>query len=144
MKDLALKIKRHAQALQNLQAQIDSLHAEVDEKTSEAREKLLTYQILKRQTENALDDVAAGYEQAQSLFNEADGFLEKLKAIKDQHIKLSREFVREAEASPNQASGNLSELRAARNRLKDLYQQIERLRDEAHPAELDETTMASG
>ena len=125
-----MRIVRHTEALQALRVEIDGLYEAVETKTGEAREKLLTYRTLKEQAERALDDVAAGYEQAQSLFGEADVLFRKLREIRDEHNRLSELAVQRSDA------GSIVKLREAREQLRKLYEEIEKLKAESLPAEL--------
>jgi len=133
-----LRIVRHTEALQALQIEIDGLYEAVETKTGEARGKLLIYRTLKQQAENALDDVAAGYEQAQSLFGEADALFEKLREIKDEHNRLSELAVERADAE------SVRKLQQAREQLRKLYEEIQQLKAESLPAELAESSAATG
>jgi chromosome segregation ATPase len=126
MKSLSITIRRHTEALAALRAQIDSISESVETKTAEAREKLLTYRTLKQQTENALDDVAAEYEQAQHLYRQADELLDKMKELRTEHVSLCRLAVKQAEPEL------VMKLQQAREQLKKLYEQIQRLRAESY------------
>ena len=97
MANLALQIHRHTESLEGFQAEIDNVYAAVEMKTAEARNKLLSYRKLKAQTESALDNAAAEYELALDLFGQADALLEKLREIKDEHVRLSEIAIKEAE-----------------------------------------------
>lgn len=138
MGNLSLRIVRHTEAIQGLQLEIEQLYEAVETKTAEAREKLLTYRTLKEQTERTLDDVAAGYERAQSLFGEADALFEKLREIKDEHNRLSELAIERADAE------SVLKLREARAQLKRLYGEIEQIKAESLPAELAEKPSVSG
>ena len=97
MENLSLQIHRHTESLEGFQAEIDSLYEAVETQTAAAREKLLTYRKLKTPTESALDNAAAEYELALDLFGQADALLEKLREIKDEHVRLSEIAIKEAE-----------------------------------------------
>ncbi len=133
-----MRIVRHTEALQGLQVEIEQLYEAVEAKTAEAREKLLTYRKLKARTESALEDVAAGYEQAVSLFGQADTLFETLKEIRNEHFELSEIAVKRADPEA------VLRLRQAREQLRKLYDEIQRLKAEALPAELAEKPSALG
>jgi len=133
MANLSLEIHRHTQALEGLRAEVDGLYEAVEIQTAEAREKLLTYRKLKMRTESALDKAAAEYERARSLFGQAEALFEKLREIKDEHVRLSALAVKQADPE------SIVKLQAARRQGKELYSEIEKLLADALPAELAET-----
>jgi FtsZ-binding cell division protein ZapB len=138
MKTLSLRIVRHTETLQGLQIEIDGLYEAVETKTGEAREKLLIYRTLKERAEKALDDVAAGYDQAQSLFGQADALFEKLRDIRDDHNRLSEIAVQREDAE------SVRKLQQAREQLKQVYGKIRRLKAESLTAELAEKPCIDG
>jgi FtsZ-binding cell division protein ZapB len=138
MKTLSLRIVRHTETLQGLQIEIDGLYEAVETKTGEAREKLLIYRMLKERAEKALDDVAAGYDQAQSLFGQADALFEKLRDIRDDHNRLSEIAVQREDAE------SVRKLQQAREQLKQVYGKIRRLKAESLTAELAEKPCIDG
>ena len=131
-----MAIHRHIEALVRLQAEIDSLYEAVETQTAAAREKLLTYRKLKTPTESALDNAAGEYEQALSLFGQADALFEKLQEIKAEHVRLSEIAVKRAEPE------SVVKLQAVREQFKKVYSEIEKLRAEVLPAELAEKPLA--
>lgn len=133
-----MRIVRHAAALEALQAEIDGLSAQVETKTAQAGEKLLRYRALKEQAECALEDVASEYEQALSLFGQADELMVKLAEIKAEHVSLSELAVKRADAE------SVLKLREARAQLGKLYEEIEQLKAESLPAELAEKVETRG
>ena len=128
MGNLSLQIHRHIEGLQILHVEVEQLYEAVGIKTTEAREKLLAYRALKQQAETALDTVSDDYEQALSLFRQSDALLEKLKEIKAEHIALSEAAVKRAEPE------SIVKLQQAREQLRGLYGEVEKLREEGLPS----------
>ena len=135
---MILSIRRHDDALAALQAEIDSLSDEIDTKTAAARNQLLIYRELKQQTENALDEVSSEYYQAQTLFQQGDALFDKLLDIKAEHVRLSKLAVKQADIEAVQ------KLRLTRTRLRTIYEEINKLKAEAVPAELAESSATRG
>jgi len=145
MRNLTLRIQRHNKALDVLQIELENLHEEVETKTGEARQKLLIYQTSKQQTENALENASEKYEEALSFFRQGDVLFEMLGKLKAEHITLSKTVMAETKTD---AAGPVTEqilkLKQAREHLKKLYAEIQKLRAEALPTEPVDTPSAVG
>ena len=128
MGNLALQVHRHIESLQILHIEIEQLYEAVGIKTTEAKEKLLAYRVLKQKTEDALDTVSEDYQQALNLFQQSDALFEELKEIKAEHIALSEAAVKQAEP------GSIVKLQQARKLFRGLYGEIKKLRAEGLPS----------
>jgi len=136
MKNLNLAIQRHIESLDVLQIEVEQLQEGIETKTGEARQKLLTYQTFKQQTENALENAAEKYDQAISLFRQSDALFESLEKLKVEHIALSKDVMGEAETEPaGRVAEQIGKLKKGRLHLKKLYAEIQKLRAEALPAD---------
>jgi len=120
-----------------MQLETDLVFEQVDEITAEARQKLREYQIAKRQANTILDSVADEYKNAYFLFGQSEKLYAKLENIKAKHIKLCNAALGVAEEQPGKAEDMLLKLKEAQRRLRQIYEQIETMREESRfqPAE---------
>ena len=130
-----MQIARHNENIESLQIQTEQLNEAVENRTSEARKGLLRYRELKHQAALALQEVATGYQNAQSLFRQGEKLMLKLKAVKVEHDQLCRDAIRQAQTQPDQAKDLICRLKTAREQLRKLYDEIENIRAESLTAD---------
>jgi len=131
MENLAGRIHRHTEDLESVQVEIDCLLETVEAATYETKEKLAEYQALKRQAAIVLDSVSGGYENALGLFRQSDRLMERLRTVKVEHVELCRVAQSQAETQPDGAASELSELKRARQRLYEIYNQLKSMKTES-------------
>jgi len=125
-----LQIAKHNESIENLKVEIDLLNEAVETRTSAAKEGLLRYRELKHEAALALQEVATGFQNAQSLYRRGDKLMENLKAVKAEHDSLCKEVLQAARSEPDKAEPLLARLKESRRQLHKLYDEIENLRKE--------------
>ncbi len=112
-----MRIEEHAERVGALRAQVDAVLEGVHGLTDSAREKLQTYQAMKRRTEGLLDEASREYDQADKLLRRAVVLSASMNKLRREQRKLDRAAL-DLDAEPEQ--------------LKDLRAELGKIGDEVH------------
>jgi hypothetical protein len=131
MPDLEKQIAEHDKVLSALNCEIDRVLLSVEELTEQARAALDDYQRHKRSANVALGQASRGYIAAMRFFGRVDHLGSQLDVMKQQHVHLSLAVIHLASTDRDAAERLIPLVKGSRKRLKNLYENIERLRNEA-------------